>query len=68
MMLFTQKRPLFPAFVPALVAVATSACAQPYGRYSDRMMGPGFHSFWGMGWMAFVFWVLIIIGLVFLIR
>jgi putative membrane protein len=48
--------------------MATSACAQPYGRYGDRMMGPGYHGFWGMGWMALLFWALIVIVLVLLIR
>lgn len=52
---------------PALVAMTTSASAQTYGRYSDRMMGP-YHGFWGMGWMAWLFWGLVIIGLILLIR
>ena len=66
-MSFTTKNTLI-ALTPVLVTAATSACAQPYGRYSDRMMGPGYHGFWGMGWMALLFWALIAIGLVLLIR
>ena len=48
--------------------MVTSAFAQQYGRYGDRMMGPGYHGFWGMGWMALLLWVLIIVGLILLTR
>ncbi len=63
----TGRNILFP-LPPALITVATSACAQPYGRYGDQMMGPGYHGFWGMGPMSLLLWALIAIGLFLLIR
>ena len=61
-------RNAFLTLPPALVTIASSACAQPSGPYGDRMMGPGYHGFWGGGWMALLLWALIVIGLGLLIR
>ena len=49
-------------------SMVAPAFAQQYGRYGDRMMGPGYHGLWGMGWMGLLFWVLIAVGLVLLFR
>jgi len=42
------------------------------GRYEDWHMGPGMMGNWGMGWFGgifmIVFWILILVGLVFVIR
>ena len=42
------------------------------GRYEDWHMGPGMMGYWGMGWFGgifmIVFWILILVGLVFVIR
>jgi putative membrane protein len=49
-----------------------NAAQAQYGRYGDWQMGPGMMGNWGMGWFGgifmIVFWILILVGLVFVIR
>jgi putative membrane protein len=49
-----------------------NAAQAQYGRYGDWHMGPGMMGEWGMGWFGgifmIVFWILILVGLVFVIR
>lgn len=55
----------------ALMFPRHMALAQ-WGRYEDWHMGPGMMGGWGMGWFGGIFmiafWILILVGLVFLIR
>jgi len=61
--------------IPILIAPVlwpySQALAQT-GRYGGWHMGPGMIGGWGMGWFGgifmFAFWILILVGLVFLIR
>lgn len=64
-------------FVSAIVFIVFglfpfSAVFAQQGRYGDWHMGPGMMGGWGMGWFGgifmIVFWILILVGLVFVIR
>jgi putative membrane protein len=61
------KRTLAAMVVSASALHATAALAQS-GRYGGGMMNPGYHGFWGMGWMGLLFWGLILVAVVGLIR
>ena len=58
-------------FVVCVLTPWNLALAQG-GRYNDWHMGPGMMGGWGMGWFGgifmIVFWILILVGLVFLIK
>ena len=49
-----------------------NAVQAQWRRYGDWQMGPGMMGSWGMGWFGgifmIVFWILLLVGLVFVIR
>jgi putative membrane protein len=63
-------------FLPVLffliLSYPSTAAQAQYGRYGNWQMGPGTMGSWGMGWFGgifmIVFWILILVGLVFVIR
>ena len=58
------------SFILGLYPITTAYAQQ--GRYEGWRMGPGMMGSWGMGWFGgifmVVFWILILVGLVFVIR
>jgi len=60
----------FVSFILGLYPISSAFAQQ--GRYDGWGMGPGMMGGWGMGWFGgifmIVFWILILVGLVFVIR
>jgi putative membrane protein len=61
-----------PVFFFLILLYPLTAAQAQYGRYGNWQMGPGTMGNWGMGWFGgifmIVFWILILVGLVFVIR
>ena len=60
----------FMFFLLGLYPISSAFAHQ--GKYGDWHMGPGMMGSWGMGWFGgnfmIIFWILILVGLVFVIR
>ena len=39
-----------------------------WGNYNGWHMGPGMMGGWGMGWIMLVFWILVLVGLILIIK
>ncbi|MGD2270671.1 MAG: SHOCT domain-containing protein [Desulfobacterales bacterium] len=39
-----------------------------WGNYGSWHMGPGMTGGWGMGWIMLIFWILVLVGLILIIR
>jgi putative membrane protein len=66
------KSLLFKTIVSLPIVFSSNAFAQQRGEYGGWAMGPGMMGGWGMGWFGmifmFVFWILVVVGLVLLIK
>ena len=62
---------IFGFFILGLYPISESFAAPP-GRTKGWQMGPGMMGDWGMGWFGgifmFVFWILVIVGLIFMVK
>jgi putative membrane protein len=69
--MLVKKKVAFAAGMVFLFYAWTEVLAQG-GRYGNWPMGPGTMYGWGMGWFggifSLIFWILLIVGMVFLIR
>ena len=39
-----------------------------WGDYANWHMGPGMMGGWGMGWIMLIFWILVLVGLILIIK
>ena len=68
----TSKKIIYIGFISFLLLLGSQSLFNDaivgWGDYNGWHMGPGMMGGWGMGWIMLLFWILVLVGLILIIK
>jgi putative membrane protein len=67
----SSKKTVYTSFITFLLLLGLipfNYALAGWGEYNGWHMGPGMMGGWGMGWIMLLFWILVLVGLILIIK